>query len=611
MCRVIALVVLVLLSTSSSLAYFYVVVGVQRLGPALRASRVVYGKIDHVFKPIQAFLPAMDDGPGPEITATFHVEKVLMDRRQLNRNYSSKHFIASEPREEKITYHPQLEDWPNDLVPVCEGQHCILVCGPAGEVRTAIPASSGLVAETGGDVTKTRRILAAEISTQLSAQKESNKQCKLIAQFSEIAEPQEAIKTLNPVLQSRDAWSRRTALAGLAYATGETNYVNLAAEDVRSWLRMNNGFNGPDGYKFLQCYFYLTPDYYEEESLKLTRLLPIYRMVVDSNGDLDHGLNQLASFGTQDDLQRLFRFHDQKETRKRQCVIRGISRILDLGLPNYTEPDFLAHEPEFQRWVKQAVNPGKLPFLPPKDPRLNRFEDCYFSYNDYCYCEGPNMGQNPSDVVARLMAGVKPSDIAIKYKYPGQHMNQHYCLAQVELNKGLLCENAAINVRLLARDEPRYQFLHKEAMLSARTALDEVQKFMKENHSDKPDPNLAKCYALLGNDNAAVQASADNPYVLGVIDLLFIEGVFTAAKTLILESDKTLSEDDWGRSVRAKHLIMLDHIANSQNNESQNKSRKAEIAQLLRKIDAGKLKTIRTELLRLNIDAGEYYKAGT
>jgi hypothetical protein len=591
-------------------AYIYMVAGVQRLSTSLTAARVVYGVINHVASSKPE--PPTMDGPGPATTATFHVERVLMDHRSLNRDYSSVQFKPETPNEIQIVYHPDLEDWPSILVPVKEGQHCILVCGPAGEVRTALPARAAIEQASDLDEVKLKHLLADVMSKQLLHEANPDRQQRIIACIADVVSPSEAVAILAPLLKANDAKVRRAALAGLAYATSDPKYIKQAVVDIGAALKTigNPTAFSPQRQQLFQCYFYLNSYGYgdREDGAKLTPLLPLYRLLLD-NGDLDRGLGPISLFGSKDDLERLYRYHNHHETRYRQMVISGISRILNLGLPNYTEPDFLAHEAEFQWWVKEAIHPGAYPSLNPRDPRLNRFEDCYFNYNDYCYTEHPNMAQNPAFVVARLMAGYKPSEVPIGYKYPGRNMNAHYCRAQAELNKGLLFENAAVNLKMLGHDQARYESLHKDAIDCARVALEELEKFSQEQKKTDPDPNLGKCYALAGKEDEAVKASLSlmKTYIPDcTVNTLLAEGKLDGAKTLLLHYLDTNPSGSWAKTIVAADRVILAHIARLKHDETAYKSYRLQALRSLSEVSIKDLEQVWKHLGRMNIDTSPY-----
>ncbi len=610
MSKKICLLILALLmvTTSKAFAFFYVASGMQRLGPSLKNARVVYGTVQKVTTTSSNFSTYSEIGPG--MMANVHVEKVLTDQRGKDGSYKKTKFQPMEPADIPISCHASLQDWPSNLVPVVEGKHCILVCGPAGEIRTALPAGDALEAATvAGDEASARRVLESELSRQIATEKNIENLRNLIAQFADVAITAGAKDTLTPFLKSNDSKLRRAALAGLTYITEDPAYVSQATADLSAWFKGNNDTNYPEVADVFNYYFFLQlNDAFPTDSRKAASFLPLYRVILDSTNDYDHGLDPIARLGTKDDIARLYRYR-KGEVRYRQTAVQGLSRILQLGFPNYGESDYLKNEAEYQRWIERIVNAKKAPVLLPNDPRMDRFANCYFSYNDWCYTEHPDMAQTPADVVARLMARESTATIPIKYQLKGREMNRHYCRAQAEFNKGCLYENAALNAKSILKDNSLYAKLHNEAMTAAKVALGEVLVFSKQQGNGYSDPNLAKCHALLGNDAEAIRASKDNPYVSSVITLLFIEGRFDAAKSLMQSFDKHVDPSDWGTQMLATHKIMLAHIAQTKHDDAEYQSNKNQAVQLLKKVPAKKLASLCEDLRRMNIDPSAFIRS--
>jgi hypothetical protein len=186
-------------------------------------------------------------------------------------------------------------------------------------------------------------------------------------------------KALIPFLECDDQRVRRSALAGLAYTTGEERYVRRAAEDLDDELKFiirecTYRASARDGvpltYPLFRSYFFLRPDYDECDRSKLAPLLPLFRAVADNyNPDIvdevwEYGLEPLCWLGVRQDARVLYQHHDDEDLSRRNQVLCAISRILKLGLPEYDTKNFLRHESDLQEKVRHALEREEI--LPKK-----------------------------------------------------------------------------------------------------------------------------------------------------------------------------------------------------------------------------------------------------
>ena len=364
----------------------------QRLDRALIHARVVYGHIEHVRQEKAPQL--MMDSPGDLLIGTFQVEKILLDDRSNNGDSISNQFDKSSPKEYNVICHPSLQDWPEILVPFVQGKVCILVFGPAGELRTIVPAGKPLpnISTPGSHSEETRKLLVRVLSNELRTETSADRQVKLILELSPIMTPAEATAILPRFLESKDEWLRRAAIAGMAFATREPKYVQRAASDLHSFLTDKSAIarvqkKGKSAYhQLFQYYFFLEADWSTEETARLKPFLPLFRIALsdlkdgeeatgvgasgtqsfsysdDGEARYRHGLDPLHRIGTSDDLLTLYRYHDDHRVKFRQAALEGISRIMNIGLHNYVSggTDFLSNEKEEQQKVRDALVRAKL-----------------------------------------------------------------------------------------------------------------------------------------------------------------------------------------------------------------------------------------------------------
>jgi hypothetical protein len=264
-----------------------------------------------------------------------------------------------------------------------KGVRCALVLRTDGGDKgtdyalcSVVPVSKETL-RTAQDGEEAKRILAAELLVELKNEKTVSRQREIIHQVSPILQKVEA-EALVPFLKSEDTWLRRAALVGLICATKETNYLNMAHQDIEHFIKTTApgvDINDPDehpGYApyplFFSYYFFLQSEVYREEDA--AHFLPFFRLVAHSTGlperdRWDHGVRPLCRLGSREDAKFLYEYCRDWEGKKkkelplfesdRQEIIIGISRIFNLGLPNWVESDFLKVEQEQHEQISNAL----------------------------------------------------------------------------------------------------------------------------------------------------------------------------------------------------------------------------------------------------------------
>jgi hypothetical protein len=274
-------------------------------------------------------------------------------------------------------------DWPTALLAFQKGVRCALVLrtdgGDNGKdfyLCSVVPVGKETL-RTAQDGEEAKRILAAELLVELKNEKTVSRQREIIHQVSPILQKVEA-EALVPFLKSEDTWLRRAALVGLICATKETNYLEMAHQDIERFIKTTDPasmINDPGGHPgfapyplFFSYYFFLGEGY--DQGADAAAYLPLFRLMAHSTGlperdRWDHGVRPLCRLGSREDAKFLYDYCRGWEGKKkkelplfesdRKEIIIGISRMLNLGLPNWVESDFLKVEQEQHRQISDAL----------------------------------------------------------------------------------------------------------------------------------------------------------------------------------------------------------------------------------------------------------------
>ncbi len=275
--------------------------------------------------------------------------------------------------------------WPTELLAFQEGVQCALVLRTDwGDKRdgyylcSVVPVSSATL-PTAKDGEEAKRILSAELLTELKAETSANRQRQLILQISPILLKAQS-EALVPYLKSDDIWLRRASLAGLLAATRDTNYLSMAYRDIQQFIRtMAPAFITKEGERRPQSppyprlfayYFFLEAGWGQDEDEAEATYLPLFRLLAHSSElpewtRWEHGVLPLCRIGTRDDAVFLYQYCGDRSGKEKQELLRspsnrqmifvGISRILALGLLNWHESNFLSKEREEHRQISEAL----------------------------------------------------------------------------------------------------------------------------------------------------------------------------------------------------------------------------------------------------------------
>ncbi len=275
--------------------------------------------------------------------------------------------------------------WPTELVPFEEGVRCALVlrtdCGDKRDgydLCSVVPVHN-TVLRNAKDGEEAKSILEAELIEELKHETSASRQRHLILQVAPILQKAQS-EALVPFLKNNDIWIRRAALAGLICATKKMNYMAMASQDIADFIKVTNPLNtinDPDGrhgyapYPLLfSHYFFVAVGWSREEDAAAAAYLPLFRLVAHSKKvpelvRWDHGVGPLCRAGTRENAKFLYDYcqdradNEKKEvfrsSYRRQEIIMAISRILNLGLSNWVESDFLKKEQEQHQQISDAL----------------------------------------------------------------------------------------------------------------------------------------------------------------------------------------------------------------------------------------------------------------
>jgi hypothetical protein len=172
------------------------------------------------------------DGPGRDVTVHFKIESVILGPK--NRQGQT------------LTLPATAFIWPDDLVPLREGTHCILVLRESSVARQEASSITAVVPgrkrqyQPAADSIAARQTLAEELLAQLAAEKSPRRQRALLVQLAPVLKKEQA-KAIEEFAQSKEAWVRRAALACLIYAAEDPKHLKIAAQDVQDFFQEFKG----------------------------------------------------------------------------------------------------------------------------------------------------------------------------------------------------------------------------------------------------------------------------------------------------------------------------------------------------------------------------------
>jgi hypothetical protein len=278
-------------------------------------------------------------------------------------------------------------EWPTVLVPQEAGASCILILDRRSDGQTwlcsVVPAKAGKF-EAAKDYSTLRTVLSKQILGQLSQEKNPVRQFRLIEQVGPILEKDQA-KEVEPFLQSKDVWVRRAALGAVTWATMDPKRITEMDREVATFFggdlkELVPGFEPGVSFApvplFMKAYFPLECGWSAEEDARKAPLLPVFRRIADDmRADpwtrWQNGISPICRLGTTEDVAKLWSWYTTNDApfRKvlldqnpynRQALLMGLSRILDLELPNWVQEQFLVKEKEQAETVRKLLVERKV-----------------------------------------------------------------------------------------------------------------------------------------------------------------------------------------------------------------------------------------------------------
>ena len=313
--------------------------------------------------------PVIDPVPDPSFIK-FHVDTVILGDKAL--------------KDAAIEFRTDSFDWPAELVPQVKDGYCILVIRLPGRpeklpsIYSVVPARRHEYPSASGNE-EAQRILSRELVEQIKQENSPQRQWHLLLQVGPILTAADAPAVV-PLLDAKNIWLKRAAVGGLARATRDPKYVQMVITDVREFLKTTKLGDEAEGldpgarrsayYLLLNHYFFLRTGWSEEgnaESAAYAEAFRLFARSLDKNESAQwlYGIKPLCIAGTKDDLKLLYDYYcsDRLGPRRRilgnpsyrQALLMGISRILNLGLLNWQEKDFIEKEDEQHRQVREAL----------------------------------------------------------------------------------------------------------------------------------------------------------------------------------------------------------------------------------------------------------------
>jgi hypothetical protein len=192
-------------------------------------------------------------------------------------------------------------------------------------------------------VEELRRLLVKELLAEQATEKDARRREALIHLATPFLRGGD-VAPLAPLLNDRDEWLRRVALAALIDATRSQRYVALGAKDLTDFLAghdpsgtiSDGGETYGTEWRLFDFAYGFLGEYRDDARDAFAPFLPLYRVLAAhgrSARDVERlAVGPLAALGTKTDVPLLFSYCDSKSTTTRWQVRQGIGRILGLKL---------------------------------------------------------------------------------------------------------------------------------------------------------------------------------------------------------------------------------------------------------------------------------------
>lgn len=283
-------------------------------------------------------------------------------------------------------------DWPSVLVPLEQGARCILIVDPErengfdGRLMTVLPWS-GKALPVAADKAAALRVLAEELTAQLGdrhAPIARRRETAILA--APILSAAQAETAFGPLVEHRNEWLRRAAIAGLALAAPTRENLERAVGDLTAFaedtpsdrlIREIKHGAGYAPYPYLFRYYgWLAADWSDEERVRFRKHLWLHRTVArqftkEPTSRFRYGIGPVAELGDATDLRLLYEYfvaHEtfglgqlHERTPARMKVLRRLATLADVELIAEEVPQLgwhiagIAKEPEQLKLITDAL----------------------------------------------------------------------------------------------------------------------------------------------------------------------------------------------------------------------------------------------------------------
>ncbi len=282
--------------------------------------------------------------------------------------------------------------WPTTLLPLEAEQRCILVVDPErregfdGRLMTVLPWRGGRLAAA-EDRAGTLRAIASELAAQIAVVDDDfAKKRELVILAAPLLTAEQATKTLRPLVDHKDIWLCRAAIAGLALASPTYENLARAVADMEAFAEATPKAHLIDGIEhgaryaaypfYFRNYRWLRTDWSMEQRERVRAHIWLHRTVArtvtnHANSRLEYGIRPLCTNGDATDLRQLYEYYMESETNgrgaiherpsTRMAVLRRLTKLLNIELIASEVPELgwhlagIAKEPEQLELIRDAL----------------------------------------------------------------------------------------------------------------------------------------------------------------------------------------------------------------------------------------------------------------
>lgn len=286
---------------------------------------------------------------------------------------------------DSLRYSLSAFSWPTALVPLEAEQRCILVVDPErrddgdGSLMTILPWR-GTQLELAKSRSVTLHVLAKELAAQLAVPDDDfTKRRELVLLAAPILTKEQAEKVLRPLVDHKDLWLRRAAIAGLALASPTAENLKRAVADMEAFAKatpkghMIDGLEPGISYAAYNFYFrnyrWLQTNWSVEQRERVKAHIWLHRTVArtfvsDEHSRLEYGIRPLCTNGDATDLRQLWEYYAGSETfgrgepqerpPTRIMVLTRLAELLDVEMIAEATPELGWHLADIANEAEQA-----------------------------------------------------------------------------------------------------------------------------------------------------------------------------------------------------------------------------------------------------------------